>query len=106
MLGLKEHELFATPKNMQAVVDWIEGHDSDSRPHIYTAMFMTLNVVKDIAEKVEVPVQTALQHLRDDMVMLQNGDWMPDKSSVEATLDNIKLIAEKLDIKLEEESEG
>ena len=33
--------------------------------------------------------------------MLEAGVWVPDKHSVKATLDNVKLIAQMLGIKLE-----
>ena len=46
-------------------------------------------------------VKTILTMVYEDLKMLEAGVWVPDKNSVKATLDNVKLIAQMLGIKLE-----
>ena len=46
-------------------------------------------------------VKTILTTVYEDLKMLEAGVWVPDADSVQATLDNVKLIAQMLGIKLE-----
>ena len=46
-------------------------------------------------------VKTILTTFYEDLKMLEAGVWLPDADSVQATLDNVKLIAQMLGIKLE-----
>jgi hypothetical protein len=46
-------------------------------------------------------VKAVLNTVYEDLKMLEAGVWVPDADSVQATLDNVKLIAQILGIKLE-----
>jgi hypothetical protein len=45
-------------------------------------------------------VKTVLTTVYEDLKMLEAGVWVPDADSVKATLDNLKLVANLLGIKL------
>tara|TARA_R110002020_G_scaffold470499_1_gene696474 strand:- start:577 stop:825 length:249 start_codon:yes stop_codon:yes gene_type:complete len=46
-------------------------------------------------------VKAVLNTVYEDLKMLEAGVWVPDADSVQATLDNVKLIGQILGIKLE-----
>lgn len=48
---LKPHELFAKPKSLNSVVEWIELHDPMERPHLLTAAMMAWNVACHFAKQ-------------------------------------------------------
>ena len=48
-------------------------------------------------------LKPALQTLLNDFKMLKSGEWVPDKHSCEASMDNVRGIAKTLGVELEED---
>lgn len=44
-LVLKSQELFACPDNWSQIEAWVEKHPPGDRVHLYTAIFMTINLI-------------------------------------------------------------
>lgn len=53
-------------------------------------------------EIANITLADRLRALYEDLKLLQSGEWIPDYSSCEASLDNIEYIAKQLKIELPE----
>ena len=49
-------------------------------------------------------LQTLLSNIYQDIIMLKEGTWVPDKSSCEATLEAIEKVAIELNIKIKKKN--
>lgn len=47
---LPTNGLFHTPADWKALCDWVDIHDKPMRIHLYTAMYMTVNLTSKIAK--------------------------------------------------------
>ena len=47
-------------------------------------------------------IRVCLSHIYTDMLMLQDGEWVPDEHSTEAIIGNIEAIAQELKIPLKD----
>jgi len=43
-------------------------------------------------------IRKALELVLTDLQMLKSGEWSPDKGSVQASIDNVELIASELEL--------
>jgi len=43
-------------------------------------------------------IRKALELVLTDLQMLKSGEWSPDKDSVQASIDNVELIASELEL--------
>ncbi len=61
-------DMFATPKNINEVQDWIDKHSPDERAHLYTATMMTWNLMcgyhNDHVDQLQDIVDTATRSNR------------------------------------------
>lgn len=51
-------------------------------------------------------VKAALSAVYTDMLMLKDGSWMPDDDSIGATIDNLELISDELNIEITDTRDG
>lgn len=47
-------------------------------------------------------IEKCLSLIYTDMLMLKDGEWIPDEHSAEATIDNIEILAQELKIPLKD----
>ena len=51
MTTITKMALFATPKNIEALQDWIEAHPPEERVHLWTAAGMAWNLAAELANE-------------------------------------------------------
>lgn len=55
-MRIAKNEMFHTPADMDYVMEWINRHNPDDRPHLITAMMMTWNYLADRVNDAPMPV--------------------------------------------------
>jgi len=52
-MKLRKNELFATPCDMKALQDWIEGHSAEEKPGLYVSAMMAWNLACELSAQPE-----------------------------------------------------
>lgn len=105
MLKMDKQKIFATPESFEDLHAWINKHLPEDRVHLHTAVGMYHNLIaKAVTAQFDAVLaeEDALCRVYTDLLMLQDGSWVPDNSSIENTISNLESMAEVLGIELQD----
>lgn len=59
-MKIAKNDMFYTPADQQYMLDWIERHPADIKPHLITMMMMTWNYLAEIVNQEPKPLDEIL----------------------------------------------